>query len=211
MRTAFRRQSGFTLIELLVVIAIIAILASILFPVFARARAKARQTACTSNVKQLLTAIMMYTQDFDEAFPISANGTPRPLPLANNVYPHFTSDAVQWYDATFEYSRNWDILLCPEIKTIIPGYGMNSALVGQSIGVMYDSAKKVTIIDFADANSLGTPHGFSMVGGVADGLLNNQYAARHNTGYIVGFGDGHAKFQKQDSLNDPVYWDPTVQ
>src|SRR5438876_9260155 len=65
------RKSGFTLIELLVVIAIIAILAAILFPVFARAREQARRTACISNVKQLGTAWMMYVQDYDESFPPS--------------------------------------------------------------------------------------------------------------------------------------------
>src|SRR2546428_293812 len=62
------RQNGFTLIELLVVIAIIAILAAILFPVFARARSKARQTACTSNVKNLAMGILMYAQDYDETY-----------------------------------------------------------------------------------------------------------------------------------------------
>ncbi len=64
-----RRIRGFTLIELLVVIAIIAILAAILFPVFAKAREKARQTACLSNVKQLAVGMLMYAQDFDEFLP----------------------------------------------------------------------------------------------------------------------------------------------
>ncbi|NUQ70467.1 MAG: prepilin-type N-terminal cleavage/methylation domain-containing protein, partial [Chthonomonadales bacterium] len=63
-----RKAHGFTLIELLVVIAIIAILAAILFPVFAQAREKARQTSCLSNMKQLMTSAMMYVQDYDEKF-----------------------------------------------------------------------------------------------------------------------------------------------
>src|SRR5438067_179265 len=66
-RTARR---GFTLIELLVVIAIIAILAAILFPVFAQAREKARQAGCTSNLKQISLATMMYLQDYDETYPV---------------------------------------------------------------------------------------------------------------------------------------------
>jgi prepilin-type N-terminal cleavage/methylation domain-containing protein len=67
-----RRTSGFTLIELLVVIAIIAILAAILFPVFAQAREKARATSCLSNLKQLALGWLMYSQDYDEAYPMSA-------------------------------------------------------------------------------------------------------------------------------------------
>lgn len=68
---AARRTHGFTLIELLVVIAIIAILAAILFPVFAQAREKARQIACLSHAKQIGTAVAMYTQDYDEMYPSS--------------------------------------------------------------------------------------------------------------------------------------------
>ena len=63
-----RKPRGFTLIELLVVIAIIAILAAILFPVFARAREAARKTSCLSNMKQIGLAAMMYVQDYDETF-----------------------------------------------------------------------------------------------------------------------------------------------
>ena len=147
------RRHGFTLIELLVVIAIISILASLLFPVFSRARAKARQTACTSNVKQELTALHMYTQDYDEAFPYTFIAGPA---------GHYNPAQWQWYDAIFEYKRNWEIDICPEIKTVIPGYGMNSLLSGQSIGVMYDTASKVLIIDFADPASLGTPSSYQV-------------------------------------------------
>ena len=67
-----RRRRGFTLIELLVVIAIIAILAAILFPVFAQARESARKASCISNTKQLGLGVMMYAQDFDETYPCNS-------------------------------------------------------------------------------------------------------------------------------------------
>src|SRR5579862_1797833 len=69
MKRNFRTDKGFTLIELLVVIAIIAILAAILFPVFAQAREKARQASCLSNAKQIGLAILLYAQDYDETYP----------------------------------------------------------------------------------------------------------------------------------------------
>ena len=84
-----RSRRAFTLIELLVVIAIIAILAAILFPVFSQARAKARQTTCASNLKQLGVAIMAYTQDYDEAFPLANYRDPR---LPSNTTWQFMID-----------------------------------------------------------------------------------------------------------------------
>src|SRR5437879_7509284 len=76
------RRRGFTLIELLVVIAIIAVLSAILFPVFAQAREKARQTSCLSNLKQIGTGYMLYVQDYDEQYPLSCQSPTR----INTVY-----------------------------------------------------------------------------------------------------------------------------
>src|SRR5918911_1001893 len=79
---AYGRASGFTLIELLVVIAIIAILAAILFPVFAQAREKARMVACLSNTKQIGLAVMQYVQDYDETYPTNSwEGAPVSTPF----------------------------------------------------------------------------------------------------------------------------------
>src|SRR5579871_3504640 len=88
-----RQHSAFTLIELLVVIAIIAILAAILFPVFAQAREKARQTSCLSNMKQEGLASLMYAQDYDETLPYAALNLP-PQPL------------VMWYDLVEPYVKS---------------------------------------------------------------------------------------------------------
>ena len=94
-------RRGFTLIELLVVIAIIAILAAILFPVFARAREKARQTSCLSNVKQIGLAGLMYAQDYDERN------------VFGSGYRSTNPDELNWQYRLEPYMKNWDMLFCP--------------------------------------------------------------------------------------------------
>jgi len=89
-----RPKAGFTLIELLVVIAIIAILAAILFPVFATAREKARQTTCSSNLKQLALGLMQYSQDYDERFMSNTLATYRGGSWASLIYPYIKSTGV---------------------------------------------------------------------------------------------------------------------
>jgi prepilin-type N-terminal cleavage/methylation domain-containing protein/prepilin-type processing-associated H-X9-DG protein len=104
-----RRTRGFTLIELLVVIAIIAILASMLFPVFARARESARKITCLSNTKQLGLALMMYCDDYDGTYPMTyyyQNQLPNGTGNANNGY-------VNWSGFIQEYVKNVDVFICP--------------------------------------------------------------------------------------------------
>jgi prepilin-type N-terminal cleavage/methylation domain-containing protein/prepilin-type processing-associated H-X9-DG protein len=92
-------KPAFTLIELLVVIAIIAILAAILFPVFAQARERARQSACLSNQRQIGTALMLYVQDYDETYPY--------------IRFHCGSDCLTWRNVVRPYLKSLDVLACP--------------------------------------------------------------------------------------------------
>src|SRR5262249_29715184 len=103
-RRTMRRRKAFTLIELLVVIAIIAILAAILFPVFAQARDRARSAACLSNVKQIGTGLLMYTQDYDE---------PVPQHAADYTDPLGAAAGPNWAKALLPYSKNTAIFKCP--------------------------------------------------------------------------------------------------
>ena len=106
-------KRGFTLIELLVVIAIIAILAAILFPVFARARDKARQASCASNLKQIGLAAMMYVQDYDEMFPV------------HWFYWEPGVDSTRYigyYDGFGPYTMNEQIYICPSGRHTVTSY-----------------------------------------------------------------------------------------
>jgi prepilin-type N-terminal cleavage/methylation domain-containing protein/prepilin-type processing-associated H-X9-DG protein len=98
-----RTRSGFTLIELLVVIAIIAILAAILFPVFARARERARMTSCLSNAKQIGLCLMNYAEDNDDALPL-------------NTYENLPSSTRLWPHLFLPYAKSAEIFRCPSRK-----------------------------------------------------------------------------------------------
>ena len=99
-----KSRAAFTLIELLVVIAIIAILAAILFPVFAQAREQARKTSCLSNVKQLNTGCQMYIQDYDETIPLTVGSNPGENGLT----------VMTWQDMVQPYVKSYQILFCPD-------------------------------------------------------------------------------------------------
>lgn len=119
---------AFTLIELLVVIAIIAILAAILFPVFAQARESARKTACLSNNKQLGTAVIMYVQDYDEMYPCNSWDTPAIGSADNDAQNANFLTAMQWMWRVMPYMKNRQILACPSdpnTKNGWTGYGLD--------------------------------------------------------------------------------------
>jgi len=106
------KRNGFTLIELLVVIAIIAILAAILFPVFAAAREKARQTSCASNLKQIALGIIMYTDDFDGIYPYADNVI---NPDINGQWsPGDPNAGVHWPQMISSYTKSNGIFACPD-------------------------------------------------------------------------------------------------
>jgi prepilin-type N-terminal cleavage/methylation domain-containing protein len=126
------RRRAFTLIELLVVIAIIAILAAILFPVFAQAREKARASTCLSNCRQIGISVAMYLQDYDSTYPMQANDAMATMAVGGRL-PTF-------YDELLPYAKNGYIWVCPsgrpdpKYKLAPPalGYHMNGNLITKS-------------------------------------------------------------------------------
>ncbi len=194
------RRRGFTLIELLVVIAIIAILAAILFPVFARAREKARQTSCLSNVKELMLGVLMYAQDYDETLPSGAA-------ISNPPY-------IEWCDAIQPYIKNMQIFVCPSQKKTDHsnspaslGYGWNY----QEFGYYYGSHGTGWATPLGDIDQ---PASTILLGDSEDHAVRSSSGGprylykrhltylpvRHNGGGNMGLCDGHAKWYKRDTL-----------
>lgn len=211
------RRTGFTLIELLVVIAIIAILAAILFPVFAKAREKARQTSCLSNVKQLSLSMLMYAQDYDErVWHCVSYGSGY-----NFMGGGSCSGCWQRYDANWgnvcagpgrnyapitPYMKNTQIMYCPSH----PGNDFRSYCFARAL----DGYTKLSSIQFP-AQSVWLADGRGNIAWMPPnngccasqaGDLNdpNRYphfvGKLHNEGANLGLMDGHSKWYKTSGL-----------
>ena len=188
-------RRGFTLIELLVVIAIIAILAAILFPVFAKAREKARQASCLSNIKQISLGFLMYCQDYDERTPCNYWNV-APVTVQGFTTAYFSS-----MTATYPYVKNSQIFQCPSASNLWNAYSVNINIYS----VVHSLA------DFTQvANTC--MFGCSNTGVSGNWCLDNFYqgsatppaycraspSARHNEGTNFSFMDGHGKWLRTD-------------
>ncbi len=172
----YSRSRGFTLIELLVVIAIIAILAAILFPVFAKAREKARTNTCLNNQRQICLALNMYCQDNEETMiPKPPSGTAWAPYLAMYNEPSL-------YDCPTQTGKG---------QNITPEYGFNPSLYGQALG---DISRPTATIMSADLTKV------SMTGNYSLTTIDTDLSDRHNNGSVISCVDGHVAvetFNKQ--------------
>lgn len=211
------RRRGFTLIELLVVIAIIAILAAILFPVFAKAREKARSASCQSNLKQIMIAYLMYAQDYDETVMgmLYGNGAPG-------------AGCTTWWqqDSRLDaYIKNRQVLVCPSGPSevwISSNYGINYQFSSNAQGKyptlgcysqggvsLARPTVPAEIGVFGDANACPYPgNRFFNGADMAPSYTEcGRMSTRHNDGLNVAYLDGHVKWlQGQKAVNNPTLW-----
>lgn len=200
-------RRGFTLIELLVVIAIIAILAAILFPVFARAREKAKQTSCLSNMKQIGLATMMYAQDYDDTYPSTQL----------DYGGHYNASYSYWPEFVQPYIKNWQILVCPsenrpsvtsrltgeQIPSVLAGaYGMNQNFGYRATGISVSKVEAPAQIILITECTNYTTRPFWWTYGTGYYFLR----VAHNGGLNNSFADGHAKWLGQDEAKKLEYW-----
>ncbi|MGM0494659.1 MAG: DUF1559 domain-containing protein [Armatimonadota bacterium] len=223
--SSLKQRAGFTLIELLVVIAIIAILAAILFPVFARAREKARQSSCLSNVKQLNLGVMMYVQDYDETFPqgyVNSRPSVERWTWSGAIYPYVNN--LQVYDCP---SQRLKTRTHPDFGVYYKGersYGMNAYLcphgstIPPGLPDIDKPAEVVTIGDITPNTAWLTWRMFPPSNGMRQDALDGSenknwdhdtpgeyafnFCQRHNDQGNVGFADGHAKTMSYSALYD---------
>jgi len=208
-------RRGFTLIELLVVIAIIAILAAILFPVFAKAREKARQSSCLSNLKQIGLAFMQYAQDYDERLPTDWITLPGGTPW---------TDRYSWRAMISPYMKNTQIFSCPSDsytysgalagqcqngEGIIPGsYGDNTVHWASAAphppGTTYCALGQIALPAqlILAGDSTGGSHQISYQADTLGFVRSDAGAVRHNDGANYCFADGHAKWLKPSAIED---------
>jgi prepilin-type N-terminal cleavage/methylation domain-containing protein/prepilin-type processing-associated H-X9-DG protein len=214
------KRKGFTLIELLVVIAIIAILAAILFPVFARARENARRASCQSNLKQIGLGVMQYTQDYDERYP--SNGyVCSAANIANKEYACVaTTDYVLWYHALYPYTKSIQIFNCPSAAdaqvqkttaggqwayTAYPAYGWNVYWTGTAEATPFSTAALASVEDPSGTIFAGDSTRYRMgAESPNSGGNSDQPNPLHLDGTNYLWADGHVKWLVKGKTEYPA-------
>ena len=212
-------KAAFTLIELLVVIAIIAILAAILFPVFAQAREKARATSCLSNMKQINLGMIQYMQDYDEAFPNRLVGYPN----SDKNYP--LQEQWTWRRALVPYTKSVAVFVCPSnpFSNIPSGAVAGNTDKPDGFFVSYACNRAATCKDGGDTEPYtlaGTEKPASAIAFVEftmqwaeytpdSGYHDNSLYAGHQGQTNLAFVDGHVKgMRPTQTINDVNDCDP---